>query len=81
MDVKAAAEIADLRRMMESSGWLVFQRDAKEQMEQLQRTTLDAIKTVEDLAYRKGVVDMLRIIVNYEAVLDAAEANNELDPV
>ena len=69
------AELADLRRMMETSGWVVFQRDAKEQLESLQLTTLDAIKTMEDLAYRKGVVDTLRVIVNYEAIVEAAEAN------
>lgn len=69
------AELADLRRMMETSGWVVFQRDAKEQLESLQLTTLDTIKTMEDLAYRKGVVDTLRVIVNYEAIVEAAEAN------
>ena len=77
---RVKAELADLRRMIQSPGWVVFQRDAKEQMESLQLGTLDAVKTMEDLAYRKGVVDTLRVIVNYEAVIEAADANVS-DPV
>lgn len=81
MDERAAAEIRDLKLLMEHPGWLVFQRDAKDQLETLQLTALDSLKTIEDLAYRKGVVDTLKVIVNYNNLVEAAEANNASDDV
>jgi molecular chaperone GrpE (heat shock protein) len=75
MDERLKAELADLKAMLETPGWTVFQRDAKEQMERLEANTLREIKNIEDLAYRKGVVDTLNVIVNYEALVDASEAN------
>ena len=74
MDERAAAEIEDLRRLLEHPGWVVFSRDASEQLERLEKGALDEVKTIEDLAYRKGVRDTLRIIVNYENLLDASDS-------
>lgn len=69
------AELRDLKALLDHPGWIVFQRDAKEQLEALQTSTLESVKTIEDLAYRKGVVDTLKVIANYENVIAAAEQN------
>jgi hypothetical protein len=74
-DERERTEIQALKGLIEHPGWIVFQRDAKEQHDALQASTLDSIKTIEDLAYRKGVVDTLKVIVNYENVIAAAEEN------
>lgn len=69
------AEVRDLKLLLQHPGWAVIQRDAEEQAEAMQKSTLDVVKTIEDLAYRKGVVDTLRVVANYANVVAAMEAS------
>lgn len=81
MDERERAELEALKGLLQHPGWAVIQRDAQSQIDQMQASTLDVVKTIEDLAYRKGVVDTLRVIANYENVIAAAEANANADDV
>lgn len=81
MDERRKAELRDLRGLIQHPGWIVFSRDAEEHLESLEKNTLDVAKSMEDLAYRKGIRDTLRVILSYETALNAEEASEDDDTV
>ena len=70
MDELEAAELRDLRSLVEHPGWIVFSRDLQRQIDTIERSALDTVKAIEDVAYKKGARDALRVIVGMSNFLD-----------
>lgn len=68
------AEIADLKSMIETPGWVAFARQHKQRAEDLRLNSWNIIKTTAQLHYLKGFIEALEALANYENILVAAEA-------
>jgi hypothetical protein len=66
-------ELAAVKKMLESDGWRVFHREHKQRAEDLRHNSWDSVRTLEQLHYMRGCLDILEGIVNYEKLIEAAE--------
>jgi len=67
----------DFAMMFASDGWRVFIAEMEEMLADLD--SLYSIKTVEDLHYRRGQIDVLSNLINFQHSIQAAreQAENE----
>ena len=77
MSQRAKSELEDLSAIMGHPGWVVFVRDCQDQINHIEASSLDIVKSMEDLAYRKGIRDALRTVLSYETAVEAALAEWE----
>lgn len=61
-----------LERLFESDGWTLLVKDVTEQLERIERAGLDS-PSWEAAQYNKGVRDTLRVLVNYDRILELAD--------
>jgi hypothetical protein len=66
-------ELTAVKKMLESDGWRVFHREHKQRAEDLRRNSWDSVRTLEQLHYMRGCLDILEQIVKYERLIEAAE--------
>lgn len=73
-----ADERRALERLFESDGWAFIVKDINEQLARIERAGLDS-PNWEALQYNKGVRDTMRVLVNYDRILQVV--SDETDSV
>jgi len=70
----------DLEEVFGCPGWELLLKDIAEQIERLEKFGLDC-GTWEAVQYNRGVRDALRVLLNYERILEVADYDSDVDSV